>query len=99
MALLPEDIGRIATLARLSFAPEQAEQLRAQMNDFFSIVEAMKAVDTEGVEPLSHPFATVQDVALRLAQDQVLETNQRDANQFSAPAVENGLFLVPKVIE
>lgn len=99
MALLPEDISRIATLARLSFEPEQAERLRAQVNDFFSIVEAMKAVNTEGIEPLAHPFATIQEVALRLADDVVLETNQRQANQTSAPAVENGLFLVPKVIE
>jgi aspartyl-tRNA(Asn)/glutamyl-tRNA(Gln) amidotransferase subunit C len=99
MALFPEDIGRIATLARLRFEPDQAERLRTQVNDFFGIVEAMKAVNTEGIEPLAHPFATIQEVALRLADDQVLESNQRQANQASAPAVENGLFLVPKVIE
>lgn len=99
MALLPEDIGRIAKLARLDFAPDQAERLRAQMNGFFSLVDAMNAVDTSAVEPLAHPFATIQEVALRLADDQVLEPNQREANQRSAPAVENGLFLVPKVIE
>jgi aspartyl-tRNA(Asn)/glutamyl-tRNA(Gln) amidotransferase subunit C len=59
----------------------------------------MRAVDTTGIEPLAHPFATVQDVTLRLRDDQVSEPNQREANQRSAPAVENGLFLVPKVIE
>ena len=99
MALFPEDISRIATLARLRFEPDQAERLRAQVNDFFSIVEAMKAVNTDGIEPLAHPFATVREVALRLADDEVLESNQRQANQANAPAVENGLFLVPKVIE
>jgi aspartyl-tRNA(Asn)/glutamyl-tRNA(Gln) amidotransferase subunit C len=70
-----------------------------QINGFFGLVETMRAVDTTGIEPLAHPFATVQDVTLRLRDDQVSETNQREANQRSAPAVENGLFLVPKVIE
>ena len=71
----------------------------AQINGFFGLVETMRSVDTTGIEPLAHPFATVQDVILRLRDDQVSETNQREANQRSAPAVENGLFLVPKVIE
>jgi aspartyl-tRNA(Asn)/glutamyl-tRNA(Gln) amidotransferase subunit C len=56
-------------------------------------------VDTSGVEPLAHPVATIQDIALRLREDTVSEPNQREANQASAPAVERGLFLVPKVIE
>jgi aspartyl-tRNA(Asn)/glutamyl-tRNA(Gln) amidotransferase subunit C len=99
MALIPEDIDRIARLARLSFRPEQAEHLRVQMNGFFSIVEAMKAVNTTGIEPLAHPFATIQEVALRLAPDEVLEPDNRAANQASAPAVEAGLYLVPRVIE
>ena len=59
----------------------------------------MRAVDTAGIEPLAHPAAVLQDVALRLREDRVSEPNQREANQKSAPAVENGLFLVPKVIE
>jgi aspartyl-tRNA(Asn)/glutamyl-tRNA(Gln) amidotransferase subunit C len=99
MALLPEDIGRIAKLARLEFEPDQAERLRSQMNGFFGLVDAMNAVDTSAVEPLAHPFSTISEVALRLAEDQVSESNQREANQRSAPAVERGLFLVPKVIE
>lgn len=70
-----------------------------QINGFFSIVEAMRAVDTNGVEPLPHPIATIQEVALRLRDDIASETDQREANQRSAPAVERGLFLVPKVIE
>ena len=71
----------------------------AQLNDFFGIVEKMRAVDTSGIEPLSHPVAAVQDVSLRLREDIASEPDNRTANQQSAPAVERGLFLVPKVIE
>ncbi len=60
---------------------------------------AMRAVDTTGLQPLPHPIATIQDMALRLRDDVASEPNQREANQQSAPAVERGLFLVPKVIE
>jgi aspartyl-tRNA(Asn)/glutamyl-tRNA(Gln) amidotransferase subunit C len=73
--------------------------MRGQINGFFDLVEQMRAVDTTGVEPLAHPVATIEDVTLRLARDVVSEPNNREANQRSAPAVENGLFLVPKVIE
>ena len=73
--------------------------MREQMNGFFSIVAAMQGVDTTGVEPLAHPVAAIQDVQLRLREDVASEPNAREANQRSAPAVENGLFLVPKVIE
>ncbi len=59
----------------------------------------MRAVDTAGLEPLSHPVAAIQDIALRLREDTASEPDQREANQRSAPAVERGLFLVPKVIE
>ena len=67
--------------------------------DFFNIVETMRAVDTSGIEPLAHPVAATQDVALRLRDDVASEPDQREANQRSAPSVERGLFLVPKVIE
>jgi aspartyl-tRNA(Asn)/glutamyl-tRNA(Gln) amidotransferase subunit C len=99
MALTPQDIGRIANLARLELRPEESERMLTQLNGFFDIVEQMRAVDTAGVEPLSHPVAAIQDIALRLRDDVVSEPNQREANQQSAPAVERGLFLVPKVIE
>jgi aspartyl-tRNA(Asn)/glutamyl-tRNA(Gln) amidotransferase subunit C len=59
----------------------------------------MRAVDTTGVEPLAHPVVVLSDMALRLRDDVASEPNQREANQKSAPAVEHGLFLVPKVIE
>jgi aspartyl-tRNA(Asn)/glutamyl-tRNA(Gln) amidotransferase subunit C len=71
----------------------------AKLNGFFVIVEAMRAVDTTGVEPLAHPMAAVRDITLRLRDDVASEPNQREANQRSAPAVEDGLFLVPRVIE
>ena len=99
MSLTSQDIDRIANLARLTLQSAEAERMREQINGFFSIVEAMQAVDTTGVQPLAHPVAAIQAVALRLREDQVTEPNQREANQRSAPAVERGLFLVPKVIE
>jgi aspartyl-tRNA(Asn)/glutamyl-tRNA(Gln) amidotransferase subunit C len=99
MALHPQDIARIANLARLELKPQESERMLAQINGFFAIVEKMRAVDTTGVEPLTHPVAAVQEVALRLREDVASEPNAREANQRSAPAVERGLFLVPKVIE
>ena len=99
MSLLLNDISRIANLARLSLSPEQSERMLTQLNGFFDIVEQMRAVDTSGVTPLAHPVAAIQDVQLRLREDLASEPNQREANQQSAPAVERGLFLVPKVIE
>ncbi len=99
MPLNAQDIDRIANLARLQLQAAEAEHMREQINGFFSIVEAMQSVDTTGVQPLAHPVATIQDVQLRLREDVVSEPNNREANQQSAPAVERGLFLVPKVIE
>jgi aspartyl-tRNA(Asn)/glutamyl-tRNA(Gln) amidotransferase subunit C len=99
MSLTPQDISRIASLARLELQPHESDRMLAQINDFFGIVEAMRAVDTAGVQPLAHPVAAIQEVALRLRDDIASEPNQREANQRSAPAVERGLFLVPKVIE
>ena len=99
MALTSQDIARIANLARLELSPSESERMLTQINGFFDIVEKMRAVDTSGVEPLAHPVAAIQDVALRLREDVASEPNDREANQRSAPAVERGLFLVPKVIE
>ena len=99
MSLNSQDIARIANLARLELHPDESERMLAQINGFFAIVEKMRAVDTSGVEPLSHPVAAIREVALRLREDRASEPNQREDNQKSAPAVERGLFLVPKVIE
>ncbi|MBI3368900.1 MAG: Asp-tRNA(Asn)/Glu-tRNA(Gln) amidotransferase subunit GatC [Burkholderiales bacterium] len=99
MPLTPEDVSRIAHLARLELTAAEQPVMLAQLNGFFRIVEQMSAVDTSGIEPLYTPLSAVQTVSLRLREDRVTETDQRAANQRSAPAVEDGLFLVPKVIE
>ena len=99
MSLTSTDIARIANLARLELSATESERMLTQMNDFFDIVEQMRAVDTTGVEPLAHPVVAISEFALRVRDDVASEPNQREANQRSAPAVENGLFLVPKVIE
>jgi len=99
MALNSQELDRIANLARLELQPAESERLLSQLNGFFDIVEQMRAVDTTGIEPLAHPVAAMQDITLRLRDDVASEPNQREANQQTAPAVERGLFLVPKVIE
>lgn len=99
MALTSQDVQRIAHLARLELSPDEQAAMLGQLNGFFGIVERMSAVDTSGVEPLYTPLSAVTDVTLRLRDDIVTEHNERAANQRSAPTVEDGLFLVPKVIE
>ena len=99
MSLSSEDIGRIANLARLQLRPEESERLLTQINGFFDIVEQMRAVETAGIEPLSHPVAAIREIALRLREDIASEVIDREANMRNAPAREAGLFLVPKVIE
>ena len=99
MPLSPDDVSRIAHLARLELRPGEQAAMLAQLNGFFSIVEQMSAVDTSGVEPLYTPLAAVQEMPLRLRDDVVTETDHREANQRSAPALADGLYLVPKVIE
>ena len=99
MALILQDIERVANLARLELRQDETERTLSQLNGFFKLVAQMEAVNTEGVEPLAHPAAILGEVALRLRDDIVSESNQREASQASAPAVERGLVLVPKVIE
>lgn len=99
MALTSEDVGRIAHLARLELSGAEQTALLSQLNDFFSIVEQMSAVDTSGVEPLYTPLSAVQEMSLRLRKDVVTEVDERELNQRSAPALADGLYLVPKVME
>ena len=99
MALTSHDIDRIANLARLELSRTESERMLTPLNGFFGIVEKMQAVDTSGVQPLAHPVAAIQDIALRLREDVASEPNQREANMRNAPAQGEGLFLVPKVIE
>ena len=100
MSLNASDIERIASLARLQLAPAESERMLSQINGFFDLVERMRSVDTTGIEPLAHPVAAIEDQTLRLREDIVSEPDNREANQKSAPAInEAGYFLVPKVIE
>jgi len=99
MALTPFDVRRIAELARLDLGADEQSRMLDQLNAFFRIVEQMSAVETSGVEPLYTPLAAVQDAHLRLRDDAVTEAVDREANQQSAPATRDGLYLVPKVIE
>ena len=95
MALERCDVEKIAHLARLGLTESEIPQTTATLNNILGLIDAMQAVDTTGIEPLAHPLEATQ----RLRADTVTEQNQRDAYQAVAPAVENGLFLVPKVIE
>ena len=99
MALTPQDVERIAHLVRLELSADEQETMLGQLNGFFGIVEAMSQAKTRGVEPLYTPLAAVQSVSLRLREDVVTEADERERNQRSAPVVQDGLFLVPKVIE
>jgi aspartyl-tRNA(Asn)/glutamyl-tRNA(Gln) amidotransferase subunit C len=100
MSLELSDVTRIANLARLELSEAEAASTLDKLNGIFSLVEQMKAVDTTGVAPLSHPIAAHMDnVSLRLREDEVSETNRRDDYQKPAPATQDGLYLVPKVIE
>ncbi len=95
MALTTDDIKQIAHLARIGLEEEAIEPLRADLTTVLELVEQLNAVDTSGVEPMAHPG----NASLRLRADEVSEENKRDALQSPAPAVEQGYFLVPRVIE
>ncbi len=99
MALTSADVDRIAQLSRLALGNDERAAMLTQLNGFFRIVERMSAVDTTGIEPLATPLSTVYDDALRLRDDDVRETGRREANLQSAPLVEDGLFMVPRVVE
>ena len=90
-----EDISRLARLARIEIGDSEAGDLAGQMDGILGLVGGMRAVDTHGIEPMSHP----QDAMQRLRDDVVTEPDLRDKFQRAAPAVEDGLYLVPKVIE
>jgi aspartyl-tRNA(Asn)/glutamyl-tRNA(Gln) amidotransferase subunit C len=95
MSLTRDDVYRIAHLARIEITEAQAIATLAQLNDIFAMIEKMQRVNTDGVEPMSHPLGGSQ----RLRDDAVSEEDQRAANMRNAPAQSNGLFLVPRVIE
>lgn len=95
MALDRSEVEKIAHLARLGLNEADLPRTTETLNNILGLIDRMQAVDTTGIEPLAHPLETSQ----RLRADEVTETNRRDAYQAIAPAVENGLYLVPKVIE
>jgi aspartyl-tRNA(Asn)/glutamyl-tRNA(Gln) amidotransferase subunit C len=95
MSLTLDDVNRIARLARIRVDGSEAAHYQAQLNGIFDLIAAMQAVDTAGVAPMAHG----QEVYQRLRADQVSESDRRAAFQAIAPQVENGLYLVPKVIE
>ncbi len=100
MSLTLDDIARLSKLAQLDLNGQQADDALDKLNSIFALVEQMRAVDTSGVAPLSHPIAAWKDdVALRLREDKVTEPNRRDDYQKPAPATQDGLYLVPKVID
>jgi len=95
MSLSADDVAKIAHLARLAVEPSESEALGRELSNILDLVAQMDTVDTEQVLPMAHPL----EMAQRLREDVVTEENRRDSYQSNAPAVENGLFLVPKVIE
>lgn len=99
MSLTAQDLHRLARLARLSVSEADVPKLLEPINGLFHLVEQMQSVNTQGVVPLAHPIDVTQPMTLRLRPDVASEPNQREANQQSAPWVENGLLVVPKVIE
>jgi aspartyl-tRNA(Asn)/glutamyl-tRNA(Gln) amidotransferase subunit C len=95
MSLSSDDVHKIAHLARLAVSDEEAEALCRDLSSILDLVEQMAAVDTSAIEPMAHPLAMNQ----RLRPDEVTESDRRDLYLRNAPAAENGLFLVPRVIE
>ena len=95
MPLTPEDVRRIAELARIGISDAEVRTMRAELNDIFELIGRMQKVDTEGIAPMTH----AQGAGLRLRKDKVTEGDQRERFLEVAPQVEQGLYLVPKVIE
>ena len=95
MALSVDDVQRAAHLARIEITAAEAIDVRNKLEGVFRLIERMRAVDTTGIVPMSH----AQDVSLPLREDRVTESDLHELYRRNAPAVENGLYLVPKVIE
>ena len=95
MTISRKDIEKVAVLARIQVDEEQVSALEKDLGNILELVDQLSAADTDSVEPLAHPLDAVQ----KLRADEVTETDQRAAFQAIAPATENGLYLVPRVIE
>ncbi len=95
MSLKPEDVKRVAHLARIAIDEQDIAGYAQSLSEILSLVEQMNSVDTEGVTPMAHPMEASQ----RLREDEVTEEDQRERFQRIAPLTQDGLYLVPKVIE
>jgi aspartyl-tRNA(Asn)/glutamyl-tRNA(Gln) amidotransferase subunit C len=95
MSLTLDDVKRVAMLARIEITEAESEQMLGQLDNIFGLIEKMQAVDTANIEPMAH----AQDVTARLRADTITESDQHELFQSIAPAVEDDLYLVPKVIE
>ena len=95
MTISRTDIEKVAVLARIRVDEEQVSALEKDLGNILDLVDQLGAADTDSVEPMAHPLDAVQ----RLRADEVTETDQRESFQAIAPATENGLYLVPRVIE
>ncbi|EMU5012944.1 TPA: Asp-tRNA(Asn)/Glu-tRNA(Gln) amidotransferase subunit GatC [Neisseria gonorrhoeae] len=95
MALTLADVDKIARLSRLQLTAEEKEKSLQELNDIFTMVEQMQNINTDGIEPMAHPH----EVALRLREDEVTETDRAAEYQVVAPEVRNRLYIVPQVIE
>lgn len=99
MSLSNDQILRLARLARLAVRAEEADAVKERLNRVLGMIDEMRAVDTSGVEPMAHPLEAHLPQGQRLRPDEVTEENRREAYQAVAPAVAEGLYLVPKVLE
>lgn len=102
MALTPNDVARLAELARLELNEQELAQVQTELNEALTLIQSLQAVNTEGVEPLTHPLSALEDISLRLRDDEpspTLTLQEREAQMANAPAQQDGLFLVPRVIE
>lgn len=99
MSLDAAQIAKIAALSRLTLTADQVPVLEQQLNNIMGLADRLSAENTDGIEPLAHPLSLILPIALRLREDAVTEIDQRTENMSNAPAAQDGLFLVPKVIE
>ena len=99
MSLTPDDVRRLARLARIAIEPEESGAVLDRLNRVLGLIDQMRAIDTTGIEPMSHAGDPHLPQGQRLRPDAVREKDQRALYQSVAPAVEEGLYLVPKVIE
>jgi aspartyl-tRNA(Asn)/glutamyl-tRNA(Gln) amidotransferase subunit C len=99
MSLNQENIARLANLACLHLSDAEQTAALSQINNIIGLIDTLRQQDTAGIEPLAHPLAAIAPVVLRFREDVVTAFDHRQANQSNAPAIEQGLFLVPKVLD